>query len=244
MKNYLFTTPSGVQHRGSYTIRHLAFIFLSVFCCLRVSAAVIDSANSQQDSQNIIYISAGTEVYGAENMTVVKVLTDPLPENRVDGKKKNLTPGKQAIVQKDSKSIELKALQEKINKKIKRIFYASSLNSDLLRSSTLRLTVAATVPNFPFKFNRTFVNTEYDFNIVQIKNVKKKFFCFLSYSEFFTIRNSAHSEYDNKTKSFNTEKDLTTLNFTLVQYTTIHYTTIQYTSIHYTKIQITIKNIK
>ena len=180
-----------MQHFRPYTVRLLAFIFLSVFCSLRVSAVVIDSANSQQDSpQNIIYISGGTEVYGAENMTVVKVLNDPLPENRVDGKKKNLTPGKQAIVQKDSKSIELKALQEKINKKIKHIFYASSLNSDLLRSSTLRLTVAATVPNFPFKFNRTFVNTEYDFNIVQIKNVKKKFFCFLSYSEFFTIRNS------------------------------------------------------
>ena len=191
MKNYLFTTPFGVQHFGPYTVRLLAFIFLSVFCSLRVSAVVIDSANSQQDSpQNIIYISGGTEVYGAENMTVVKVLNDPLPENRVDGKKKNLTPGKQAIVQKDSKSIELKALQEKINKKIKRIFYASSLNSDLLRSSTLRLTVAATVPNFPFKFNRTFVNTEYDFNIVQIKNIKKKFFTSLSYSEFFKLRNS------------------------------------------------------
>ena len=190
MKNYLFTVPSGVQHLGSYTIRLLSFILLSVFCSLRVSAAVIDSTNAQQDSQNIIYISAGTEVYGSANMTVVKVLNDAFPENIVDGKKESLTPVRQAIVQKDSKSLELKALQENINKKVKRSFYASSHNSDLLRSSTLRLTIAATVSNFPFKFNRTFVKTEFDFNIVQIKNVKKKFFSFLSYSEFFTLRNS------------------------------------------------------
>ena len=190
LKNYLFTIPSGVQHLGSYTTRLLAFIFLSVFCSLRVSAAVIDSANSQQDSQNIIYISAGTKVYGSANMTVVKVLSDALPENKVDGKKKSLTPVKKAIVLKDSKSLKLKALQDSINKKVKRSFYASSHNSDLLRSSTLRLTIAATVSNFPFKFNRTFVNTEFDFNIVQINSIKKKFFTSLSYSEFFKLRNS------------------------------------------------------
>lgn len=123
-------------------------------------------------------------------MTVVKVQNDALPENKIEGKKKSLTPVKQAIVLKDSKSLELKALQENINKKVKRSFYATSHNSDLLRSSTLRLTIAATVPNFPSKFNRTFVNTEYDFNIVQIKNIKKKFFTSLSYSEFFKPRNS------------------------------------------------------
>ena len=190
LKNYLFTVPFGVQHLGSYSIRLLAFIFLSVFCSLRVSAAVIDSANSQQDPQNIIYISAGAKVYGIANMTVVKVQNYALPENKVEGKKKSVTPVKQAIVLKDSKSLELKALQEKINKKVKRSFYATSHNSDLLRSSTLSLTIAATVPNFPFKFNKTFVNNEYDFNIVQIKNIKKKFFTSLSYSEFFKLRNS------------------------------------------------------
>lgn len=190
MKKSLFTVPFGVQHFGSYSIRLLAFIFLSAFCSLRVSAAVIDSANSQQDSRNIIYISAGAKVYGSAKMTVVKVLNDALPENIVDGKKKSLSPPKQAIILKDSKSLELKALQDKINKKVKHSFYATSHNSDLLKFSTLRLTIASIVPNLPFKFNRTFVNTEYDFNIVQRKNNKKKFFTSLSYSEFFKLRNS------------------------------------------------------
>ena len=193
LKNYLFTVPFRVQDFRSYRIHLLVFLLISVLCSSQVSAAVIDSTNSQRVSPNTIYISSGTTVFGSINsvdVTVVKIQNKTVAEKITKGKNKVVNLEKNAIFQKNSQSLELKVLQENINKKVKHFYYSSSRENDLLRTSKLRFASSSTVPNLSFKFNKAFNAKEYDFSIVRLQNTKQKFFTSLSYSEFFKLRNS------------------------------------------------------
>ena len=166
---------------------------ISVLCSSKLSAVVIDSVNSQKNSPNTIYVSSGAKVYissNVSNIKIVKIKEGRAPEKIANIHKTSLSQVKQTICQKNSQNLELKILQEKIDKNVKNSFYSASHNNDLLKSSKLRFTSAATTPNLPFKFSKAFFNTEYDLSLFKIQNGKQKFYSSLSYLEFGKLRNS------------------------------------------------------
>lgn len=158
-----------------------------------MKGSVVDSTNSQKDSQAIIYVGENTLVYGTShisNAKLIKIEKTIVSKKTVEPKNQNVTLKGRLVASKENQSQELKLLQQKIAKKSKNNFYTSSHDSNLVSFGKVKFACLATIDSLSFKYNKAFISAENSLNNFKLQKPPQKFFTSLFYSEFFKFRNS------------------------------------------------------
>ena len=194
MKKNLFTVPLGEQGLRTYKVRLFLVFITGLFFSSHASAALLDSAFSQNNPEAIIYVSFGTKIIGYSDFSNARIIDIPttFTDKKVSIEKVDSAPvSKQITAKRNEIDNTLKIVQAKINKVI-RSFYNSIPQSNWFNYSKLKFgSIAVNNSVNTYKFSpATFVG-EIIINVFSSSSTKQKFYTSLSYLQLCKFKSSS-----------------------------------------------------
>lgn len=158
------------------------------------NAAALQVGALDQDQTGLIYVSAGVEIYGSQNISNAKIssletASSPEKISKKNPKPKYISIAKQILAKKNVEQRNLKRLQDKISINIIRSIYSSSNDRNLLALAKYKAgssAIASTSVNFDF--SNAFLQDYLILKRFESEIKKQKFYTSLSYLQFRNFR--------------------------------------------------------
>lgn len=194
MKKHLFTVPLGEQGLRTYKVRLFLVFITGLFFSSHASAALLDSAFSQNNQEAIIYVAPGTKIIGASDFSNARIIEIPKVASvsaKSDNKVSSVPVSKQLTAKHDEIEQKSKIVQAKISKAVK-TFYNSSPKSEWFSlSNSIFNSAAVSTNSASSKFSPIAVLTKINLEILMLFTSDQNFHFSLSFLQLCKFRSSS-----------------------------------------------------